>query len=85
MQMQGVDDLATALAEGGAVVSGSAALAAVLGLIVGSAAKDLAAVSPRARARGWHEIDPVRVATRWAPYGGLLGVLSLVFRWTGLD
>jgi hypothetical protein len=38
-----------------------------------------------ARDRGWHEIDPVRVATRWAPYGGLLGLIALIFRWTGLN
>jgi hypothetical protein len=78
-------DLADFLAECGAVVGGSTALAGALGLLVGSAVRDLSARSPHARARGWHTTDPVAWATRVAPYGGVLGVAALVFRWAGVD
>ena len=81
----GEDDVADLLAEAGAVVGGGAALFAVLGLITGSLMRDAAQRNGWARERGWDAVDPVRPATRWAPYGGLFGLTSLTLRWAGLD
>ena len=78
-------DVADLLAEAGAVVGGGAALFAVLGLVSGSFMRDLASRSRWARSRGWDDVDPVRMATRLAPFGGLFGLTSLIVRWTGLD
>ena len=82
--MNQAEDLADLLAESGAVVGG-AALFAALGLISGSFMKDVATRSRWARTRGWEDVDPVRMATRWAPYGGLFGLTSLIIRWSGLN
>ena len=78
-------DLADLLAEAGAVVGGGTALFAVLGLVSGSFMRDVALRSRWARDRGWDDVDPIRMATRLAPFGGLFGLTSLIVRWSSRD
>ena len=62
-------DLADFLAEGGAVVGGSAALGATLGFVAGSFAHDLD-----------ERVDPEFWARRCGYFGGLVGLAALVLR-----
>ena len=62
-------DLADHLAEGGAVVGGSAALGATLGFVAGSFVHDLD-----------ENVDPEFWARRGGYFGGLIGLAALLLR-----